>query len=482
MEKRTLITNSLSLLVTRLIQSIATFVLTAAIARNLGAYELGQYLLAFSYYFVFASIASQGLKTLFTRELSRNPEEIPVYLVNGTFLQMLLSVLGYGAMIILVFLLPYNPDTSMVCYIMGLAIIPFSLSNITEAIFQAQEKMTLIAASTVPVYILRLVVMIWCIQELNYGVNYIAGIFVVSEVIVFIIQWVMLTSMIKPRWEIKQDFIRQLLKSARTFFAIDAVGIITSKTSILIISLLGSEVMVGLFGAVVQLMQPISMIIQSVSLAAFPGMTKAVNSGKKKQAQVAENIVTMLMCIALPFVIGIYFIGNDLIRFIYQNSDFNQIELVLQLTVLSVLASPFIRTLGYLLLSNGLEKYNLKEVLITNTVGNVAGVVLISQFQLMGAAFMYLSMSLTAFTILMYGVYSRLFVLNLWRIMYRPLLIGGSMTLVFLLLQRYQINFVLVLILSTSAYALIASFLAVNTLGGVNVLRAKIFKKSERET
>ncbi len=119
MQKRLLLTNSLSMLVNRLIQSIATFVLTASIARTLGAYELGQYLLAFSYYFIFVTIASQGLKTLCTRELSRNPQEMPIYLGSGVFLQMLLSIASYMAMVFFVFVLPYNPDTSMVCYIMG---------------------------------------------------------------------------------------------------------------------------------------------------------------------------------------------------------------------------------------------------------------------------------------------------------------------------------------------------------------------------
>jgi O-antigen/teichoic acid export membrane protein len=50
------------MIVNRLAQSITAFVLTAAIARNLGAEAIGQYLLAYSYYFIFVGIASQGLK------------------------------------------------------------------------------------------------------------------------------------------------------------------------------------------------------------------------------------------------------------------------------------------------------------------------------------------------------------------------------------------------------------------------------------
>ena len=68
------------MLVNKLTQGIATFLLSATIARTLGAYSLGQYLLAVSYYNIFVSLSSQGFKTLFTREIARKPESTSVYL------------------------------------------------------------------------------------------------------------------------------------------------------------------------------------------------------------------------------------------------------------------------------------------------------------------------------------------------------------------------------------------------------------------
>ncbi|MEO0935574.1 MAG: oligosaccharide flippase family protein, partial [Cyanobacteria bacterium J06641_2] len=112
-----LLGNSFSLLLNRLTQSITTFILVASIARMLGAYELGQYMLAFSYYYVFMTLASQGFKTLFTREISRNPTEVTAYLISGTFLQFLFSIAGYAILAIIIYLLPYSQDTSTVCYV-----------------------------------------------------------------------------------------------------------------------------------------------------------------------------------------------------------------------------------------------------------------------------------------------------------------------------------------------------------------------------
>ena len=81
MKQMQLLINSLSLLGNRLIQGISTFTLTTVIASNLGADQLGQYILALGYYSVFVTFFGLGLRTLFTRELAREGERASVYLV-----------------------------------------------------------------------------------------------------------------------------------------------------------------------------------------------------------------------------------------------------------------------------------------------------------------------------------------------------------------------------------------------------------------
>ncbi|MDZ8050725.1 MAG: oligosaccharide flippase family protein [Aulosira sp. ZfuVER01] len=469
--------NSLSLLINRLTQGITTFILTAAIARNLGAYSLGQYLLAVSYYYIFVNFASQALKTLFTRELARSPEETPLYLVSGSFLQLILSILGYVGLVIWVFVLPYSPDTSLVCYIMGLTIVPFALSNITEAVFQSQEKMHLITISTVPIYILRLLVMLWAMQ-LHYGVVYLAGILMISESIILVIEWLILTKMIKPQWQIKRDFIWKTLKTARTFFAIEGVGIIASKLDVLILSLLGNEFLIGLYGAVVQLMQPFSIVANSANMAAFPTMSKAVALGKEKQRQSTENIIEVLLCMGLPFAVGLWFFGEELLLFVYKDKNFLQAEVILHLISLTIIASTFCRALSNLLIANGLEKFNLVEVAVTSTAGGLAGVILIPHFKLVGAASMALVMTFSSFSLYMYTAYRRLFALRLWQVFRRPLLITCLMSGVFFILQKLALDFLLTLIISISTYGLLIGLMAVHQVGGWNKIKQKIFKQS----
>jgi O-antigen/teichoic acid export membrane protein len=472
-EKHKLLVNSLSMVANRLVQGVTTFVLTAAIARTLGAYALGQYLLSISYYYIFVNISSQGFKTLFTREIAREPEETSVYLVSGTLLQFIFSVIGYVALVVVVFVLPYSADTSLICYITGLSIVPFALSNITEAIFQAQEKMHLIAISTVPVYILRLLVMLW-VMQLHYGIGYVAGILVISESLILIIEWLLLINIFQIKWQIKQNFIWNTIKAARTFLAIEGMGIIAGKIDILILSLLGSEFLLGLYGIVTQLMQPFYIISNSLTLAAFPRMSKAVYLGREQQREEAENIITSLLCLGLPFCIGLLFFGKELLLFVYHEPSFTQAVFVLNLTALTLITSSFTRTFSYVLIANSFEKFNLLEVIVTTIVGGLAGIVLISQYKLLGATLMSLAMSFTNFGILMYAVYSRIFMLRLLRVIRLPLLISSLMLIVFLIIKKINLDFLLTLIVATCSYSIFGGLAIIYKFGGFNSVWQKL--------
>lgn len=457
-EKRKLTVNSIALLANRLTQGVATFILTAAIARTLGAESLGQYLLAINYYYIFVNLASQGFKTLFTRELARNPEITPVYLVSGTLLQLVFGVIGSIIMTGLVFILPYSEQTSAICYVAAVMIIPFSLSNITEAIFQAQEKMHLIAFSTVPIYILRLLAIIGVIQ-LNYGVADVIWILVGSETLILIIQWLLLIKIVKPNWQIDREFIWHTIGTARTFFAMEGIGIIASRVDILILSLLSNETLVGIYGGICQLLQPYYIVSGSISLASFPSMSKAVAVGKEKQHQIVANTIETLLCLSLPFLVGIFFIGDRLLLLIYQDPSFAKEAIILHIVSMSLITGASSRVFSYLLIANGLEKLHLIEVIITTVIGNLVGIVLISQYQLLGAAWMNLSIGFINFVVMTYFVYSRLFPLKLWQIVRRPLVISAAMSIVFVVLEKFHLDILMTIFAAVMAYVILASLL-----------------------
>ncbi|HEY9802894.1 MAG TPA: oligosaccharide flippase family protein [Leptolyngbyaceae cyanobacterium] len=471
--KLKLINNSFAVLITRLAQSVTAFVLTAAIARILGAQELGQYLLAFSYYFLFVNVVSQGLKVLFTRELARNPEETSICLTNGTLLQFLLSLLGYAALVVVVFVLPYGPDTKIACYIMGLTVIPFALSNVTEAILQAQERMHLIAISCVPFYILRLLVMIW-LMNLGYGIAYISAILVISEALILATQWILLLPTIEIKWQIQGDYLRRTIKNAKVFFAIEGIATLNSRIQILILSIFGGELLVGVYGAIQQLMQPFLIISNSVVVAVFPAMSKTASLGKERQRNLAENIMEMLLILALPFFVGLVFFGGDLLKLVYGDKGFDNAHIPLAISAGFLILFPIYRPLSFILVANGFEKLNMRELIVTTTVGGIVGIWLISEYQLIGAAVMFLFMNLLSFVQYVEAVYSRIFSLQWWNLFRRSLVVSVIMGIVFVILKKTSSNFIQILTISTFTYCIIIGLLSLYIIGNPREIISKL--------
>lgn len=477
-ERKKLFSNSLFMLINRLGQAITSFVLTAAIARGLGAAALGQYVLAISYFYIFVNLASQGFKTLFTREISREPESTPTYLVTGTLLQLIFCLFAYAALVIVIYVLPYSRETSRICYIIGLTVIPFGLSNITEAILQAEEKMHLIAVSTVPLYILRVFLMILAMNY-HYSIEYVGAIFVASETLILVIEWLLIIQDVQPQWQLKKDFIWHILKLSRTFFAIEGIGIIASRLDVLIISLLGSELLIGIYGAIGQVMQPFSLVSSSVSLAAFPNISKAVYVSKDKQREVAEGIIETLLCMGLPFFVGLLFIGQEILVFIYKDPVFTQpeIKIIFHILSIAIITSSFSRTFSYLLIANGYEKFNLLEVLITTSVSVLSGIILISHYKLLGAAYMDLAMTFSRFGTLTYAVYSRILWIRLFKVMRIPLIISAFMAAVFLIMKNLNLDLLITILLAMISYAIFVTILAMIIFGGFTAIKQKLLNR-----
>lgn len=454
MKKQNLFTNSSALIGNRLTQSLTTFFVLAFIARTLGSSALGQYTLASSYYLVFMTLVSSGFKTLFTRELAQNPSESSTYLVSGTFLQFLFSVVGYMLMALVIYLMPYSSETSNICYVTGLAIIPFALSNIIEAIFQAQEKMHFIALCTIPIYIVRTLVMVMLLS-LGYGVILVSLIFFISELIIFILEWGFVQRFVKLKWKISIDFMRESVVSVRTFLLIDGISVFRERIQIFILSLLGSDSLVGLFGAVLQLMQPSSIVSNSIVLASFPSMSKASSLEPAKKREMTEKTIEMLLFVSLPMFVGVLILGKDLLLFLYKDPSFADAAMILGIVSFGMITRSFNQPLSYTLVANRFERVNLLEVINGTIIGSLLSILLIERFQLNGAAVSTLFIKLLAFSIYLGGTYKLLFRIRLGRILARPLIVSALMLVVFFIANVVSLNFVSSLIVATIGYGLI---------------------------
>lgn len=472
-ERRQLIFNSMAVMSNRLTQSIASFILTAAIARLLGAQALGQYLIGFTYYFMFMNVVAQGFKNLFIRELSRDLSATPLYLVSGSLLQFLFSLLGYGLLVLVVSLLPYSPETVQLCYLIGLALIPFALSNVTEAIFQAQERMHLIAISTVPIYLLRVGMMIAAMLR-GYGIQTVALLFVLSELLILLLQWGLMLRSVRPIWRIDGRFMRQVAEASRTFLAIEAIAVVNSRRQLILLSLFGGEVVVGLFGAIAQFLMPFDIVIQSFILALFPKLSKTLGQDRQRLRQLTENLLDASLCVAIPYAVGLWFIGQSLLSWVYQDASFAAAGPALGWLAISLIVIALNKPLSQALIASNLERINLREVVVDTILGGLITGLLIWRFQLLGAAIAPIVTNLIALAQFSFAIRTRLFRLHWGQVCRRSIGIAGVMIAVFAAAQYFQQSLLVTMLLALTAYGITVIIYGIQALGGYEAVRNRV--------
>lgn len=477
-----LVGNSLALLANQVTQNATSFILSVSIARILGPYELGQYTLAFTFYFIFMTISSQGLKTLLTREIAKSPGKLQTYLVSGTLVQFGLSLTAYGVLFLLVYLLPYRPATQTLCWIVGAALIPYGISNVTEAIFQAQERMHLITISTVPIYILRLIVM-FVTLKLGYSINLVGIILVASEVVILLIEWAFVLRINSPlQWAIDRQFIREILLKVRTFLAIEGVSVFKLRMQVFFLSLLAGETVVGLYGATVQLLQPFQLISQSLVVAALPSFARVNSEDTDRLQRLVETIISVLLVVAVPLLIGFIFIGGDFLVFIYRDRQFYEANSALIIAGMMMIPLSITRALSYVMMAKGFERINLRTVISNTALGAAISIALIPPLQVIGAATSALIVEISGAAQFYYVVRRRLFALRLGSILRKPLLVGALMVILFLVLKALQASIPVIIIVTGAAFSLTAGVIIIQMLNLQETLMKKIFRRSSHLT
>jgi len=211
---------------------------------------------------------------------------------------------------------------------------------------------------------------------------------------------------------------------------------------------MGGEVMVGLFGAMQQLLQPFLIASQSLVMGAFPSMVKSAALGPERQRKLTAGIIEMLLMVSIPFVIALAWIGDRLLEFVYHDPRFASAALPLTILAVGLLASSFNRALSFVLVANGHERVNLREVIISTVLGGTLSVVLIHQYGLIGAAITMPIVALIGFAQYGYAVHTRLFTLDYLRILARPLLVGVAMQVAFIGLTRSGQSLITILVVT----------------------------------
>ena len=378
--------NALSILTSDVMSRMTSFVLYALVARHLGAQEFGQLSLAFTLFYMFQVFAVGGLKTLIVRQVAKDRAKTQLYFVNGCMIVAFTSLASIVALWSFIHLMHYPPATTRIILLLSFGLLPYSVSAVSEGIFQAWERMRYIACVNVPVNIAK-VAGAFLLLTTNRGLYPVVLILLSSFAVIAAVEvWILLRKFSSEPASIDFHFSLATMRSAATFLGIDGTLAVMSSLNILLLSKLATETEVGLYGAATQLMVPLLLVYQSMAQSIFPLMCRKMEPGFQNLKRIAEQAMELLLVLALPAAAGLFFIGDRALSLLYKNPAFSQAFPALRIVTWVLILQVFTSVLGQVLVASHREKITLRIVLVDTVVNLLVGWLLIAMFGLRGAA------------------------------------------------------------------------------------------------
>jgi O-antigen/teichoic acid export membrane protein len=424
--------NAVSLLTSDVMNRATSFVLYAMIGRRLGAHEFGQLSLAFTFFYVFQVFATAGMKTLTIRQVTKDRSKTASYFLNGCAIVSFTSIAAVGALHAFVRLMHYPDDTSRLIVLLAMGLLPYAISVICEGIFQAWEQMRYIALVNVPANLGKIGGTYLLLT--HHGLYVVVLALLVSYTAVALVEMAIILSRFPSRSaSLDLNVSLSTLRTATTFLGIDGTIAIMSSLNVLLLSKMATEIQVGLYCAATQLMVPVLLVYQSIAQSIFPLMCRKFEPGFQRLKRIAEQVIEVLLILALPAVAGLYFLGGSILALFYKNPTFLQAFPVLRIIAWILISQVFTSVLGQVLVASHREKVTLRIVAVDTLVNLFLGWPLISLYGLRGAAIALL-LTRVADCCQHFVLVSRLFSgIPLARIIWKPIVASACMT-AFLLL------------------------------------------------
>jgi O-antigen/teichoic acid export membrane protein len=246
--------------------------------------------------------------------------------------------------------------------------------------------MQYIAFANVPVNLAK-VVGAYLLLERGYGVIGVVLLLVLCRVGTLFIEWSLLFRYI-PYLHLRFELplARRLVRQASTFLGIDGLIAIWGSVDAVLLSKLASEEQLGMFAAASQLFVPVALFYQSIVVSVFPTMCRLGAARRQELGRLVRWLIGFLLTAGVPSAIGLYFIARPVLPILYGEPELASAAIVVKILVVTLLLRAAIDAIGHALWASSGERLTLGIVAVNLVVNLVAGIVLIRQFGLTGAA------------------------------------------------------------------------------------------------
>ena len=383
---RRVLKNAGAMLGSEIFSRVGVFAAYILVARRFGTESFAELSLGLGFFLTVRTVATAGMQTLLTREVSKNKDSASSLLTHGGVIVLVLGLLSEAVGSAAAYLLDYPAAIQYAIFVLGLGTVPFAVGVVCDSVLQGLEKMHFITAASAASNAVALLGIL-VVALLGGPFEWILWILTATQVLALVIKLgALATAGGVHTSSVHWETLVSVFHGGIPFAGIRILQAVGSSLVLVLVSKLVSETAAGVFNAAMQVMNPIGLLMENTMLGALPVLAGTVN---RIEAVVhhSKRILATLLALAIPASVGLFFVSDSLLGLFYGKDKFHDatpiVQVVCWVLVLRVLTQVF----GQFLVVNGRERRTVRILLINTIVLACAAPVLVYAYGLVGAGF-----------------------------------------------------------------------------------------------
>jgi len=360
------------------------------IARVVGAEDLGKYTFALAFTTLFAVLADIGLSQSLIRESAKKPEKEQSYFSAVLCTKILLGVATYGLVFLAINFMGYPAQTKAMVYIAGIVMLLDSLTLSFWALFRGRQ---ILKYEAIGIFVNQILIIIsgLTILYFKFSLVFLMIPFVFGSLWNFLFSATLIRKILKLKFSFRLDKkVFKFLFGIAVPFALIAIfmRVYTYLDSVLLSSLAGDRAL-GYYSVAYKIPFALQVLPAAVGAAIFPAFSEYYVSMRARLKDIFDKAMAALLIIAVPMGFGLFSVAEKVIDRFY-GAEYSPAILVLQILSFGLIFLFLGFPLGALLNACDRQKLNAVLVGLTMCLNVVLNIILIPQFQYVGAAIAFL--------------------------------------------------------------------------------------------
>lgn len=384
--RQTILKNTFWLGVSQIASRVIRAILVIYAARLLGASGYG----VFSYAIAIAGLANifsdLGINSIFIREVSRKSSSLRSKYLSTAF-ALKLALLSF-LFLIIVFIVPHVtqlPGAKALLPLIACLFLFDGLRDFGFSFIRAIERMELEAAvslwANTAIVALSLGFLLYSPTPYYLALGYATGSALGLGATIYVLRGNLRELILGC----DRVWVRPILRSAWPFAILSFLGAVLMYSDILMLSWMRTAPELGFYSAAQKPVQLLSALPFVVAASFFPVMARLADTNKVRFRLVMEQALTMVMSLALPFIIGGILLGDQLTTLLYGHNYAASIP------VFQILMVSLIVTFPSAIINHAILAYDIQGKFVGPVIGgafiNIAlNYLLIPRWGIIGAA------------------------------------------------------------------------------------------------